>query len=121
MKFLPVICILAFLSACSTRQEVTVIECESIVTELDGKFHLRLKPISTEKGKIKNDMLNAEGLLDYQEEHDLDVKFPNTYTVTLIKTTEREGIYRNAPLGLIYNIRINGNYPQRIIHNQQTK
>ena len=115
MRAILFICIVVLFSGCGQRQQKTVIQCESIVIERDGKLHLRLRPISADKGEIVADMLNQEGLLDDEWEYDLGISFPKTYTVTLVKTTEREGIYRNAPLHLIYNMQRTGNYDRGFV------
>ena len=64
---------------------------------------MRLKPIEVLTGEISEDMLNADGLLDFENQFGSDVKVPNRYIIYLRKETPESDSTKTAPFKRRYD------------------
>lgn len=112
MRFFTTIFIgLSIICGCSSSFDNSidsdvVLKCESIIERSESGIKLMFKPFKTMKGEITLDMLNSDGLVDYFQSHDTKVTVPKFYNLYFKKINDRNGIYKNAPLQLVYNITV---------------
>ncbi len=87
----------------TTTQADTILRCESVTSNTISGFTVRFRPVDVIKGKVNASMLDSDGLLDLGIEFGDDVAVPKYYQVHLSKKQDRTGIYKNAPLRLLFH------------------